>query len=339
MPDLVVCVPDWIDLLQCRADGERWSVVLGKVERPPLHTIPGEITDGRSLLDKPATLYLCAFKLLRAMVPITALRNGIYGFVLDVDDLSKLTAVGVAEPIPEWWRGWREVTWKRESETPFPAWATRDVPPPLVARAGVLAPCIGRPPAPIVRHPVEPPWVASAPATGPLLAPEPPPWTRPAPELAIASPAPASASAANDTAPAPEPEPAVVAAAPSAQAALPAGPGGGEPLATIDTKERPHAQRSLGYPHPERPGDPSGKAMPRGDDPRDGLQEPDARRGPQRGSDHDHPELDQGRKALNDGSALPCAAPARPPASRPAARPKAPAPPSADLQVGLFGVV
>ncbi len=222
MSDLVVVVPSWVDLLRCHADGKGWSVRLGKVAPPPLHLLRCDATRGRSLLDKPATLYLCAFGVLRARVAISALRNGVEGFTVDVDDLSGLEPVTVAEKMPQWWLGWRAVSWKREAETPFADWATRDVPSARTAQAGVLAPVVApasvpaREVAAATGAPIEPPSVAAGTTADPFPLP-PPSAVRAAPASPPPAPPPVPPLPPTLPVPRPSPRPAPPAPQPAAQ--------------------------------------------------------------------------------------------------------------------------
>lgn len=194
MPDLVV-TPLWVELLQARAEGKRWSARLGKVDCPPLSVIPNEIQEGRSPLAEPAHLYLCAFGRLRAKVTISGLRNGVDGFLLDVDDLAELEPLTIGEEVPRWWRAWRQVWWKPADERPFPGWATHGVPSELLAQAGALGSIVGHgarsAPSAAARVGAEaaPCAALGAPSAAARVGPRPP---TPAREIAAPPPAPPS---------------------------------------------------------------------------------------------------------------------------------------------------
>jgi hypothetical protein len=194
--NLVVIVADWLALLDARAHGKPWSSRLGKVERPPLRTIPREHADFRSVLASALPgaegprelLYVVCHGRLRASVELTALRHTVDGWDLDVGTLSSLRPVTIHQPVPSWWRGWKETWWKdwpaeetrggvAGDEVTFVTWATADLPTEVQARAEALwrrvtrpAPAPGPPAAPAASRAVtapSPSVAASAPAAAP----------------------------------------------------------------------------------------------------------------------------------------------------------------------------
>jgi hypothetical protein len=150
----IVCWPAWIPLLQARAEGERFDLVLGKVERPRIPLLP---RDGlASKPSEPVKVYLIAHGRLRAHVPLSAIRNTVQGFVLELHDLAALEPVTVRGLVLPWWlgakvvedvfaRGQDEGAWKDSEEIPFPGWATEGLPAPLQAEAAQFAARVRRP--------------------------------------------------------------------------------------------------------------------------------------------------------------------------------------------------
>jgi hypothetical protein len=214
--NLVVIVADWLALLDARAHGQRWSAPLGKVERPPLRTVPREHTEFRSVLVSalpgggrpPDLLYLVYHGRVRASVELTALRNGVDGWHLDVDSLLSVRPVTIHQLVRSWWRGWKETWWKdwpaeetREGvhgdEVSFVAWATAGLPAELQAEAEALSRRVTR------RAPPTPDRLRAAPAPVLAAAPSAPAPSAPAlPALAPLAPVPARSSSATRKEPA-----------------------------------------------------------------------------------------------------------------------------------------